>query len=337
MKSFYLFLFFVHFGTSVQSVTAVQTINAELMQWPETHLKLKIATLLSTPFTVMDEKGKLNGFIPELFSLIFESYQNISYEFYVVPGDNFGKQLNNGSWDGLLAEVIEKRVHLAAAALMVTPKRSLAVKFSLPYMLIDIVPIAKKPSNDEDKIPFCYLDQMVKMAASGNMTYGVLKDGFVDILLKKTDNIFFNRMHNLLQQMEKDGREPYPKTFAEAIERTRSNAQYVHHLQKLRSPVTLLHNIFIFRYVFLADNAALDYEAMQRPCDLVVLKNNALTSVYLSFAFPKDIPEKVFNFINMRVIELQRSAVTTRLKHKWWQMSQCQSTKSYTCDKPTAE
>ncbi|KAG7463090.1 hypothetical protein MATL_G00191700, partial [Megalops atlanticus] len=71
------------------------------------------------------------------------------YEIYQVPDSKYGTQLPNGSWNGMIGELISKRADLAVSAITITPERENVVDFSKRYMDYSVGILLTKP---EEKI-----------------------------------------------------------------------------------------------------------------------------------------------------------------------------------------
>uniref|UniRef100_A0A1I8ISX5 Lig_chan-Glu_bd domain-containing protein n=1 Tax=Macrostomum lignano TaxID=282301 RepID=A0A1I8ISX5_9PLAT len=69
---------------------------------------LKVATLLEVPFSFKqgDNSSSIRGFYIDILDLLAEEL-NFKYNLYVVPDNKYGAQLPNGTWNGLIREVID--------------------------------------------------------------------------------------------------------------------------------------------------------------------------------------------------------------------------------------
>ncbi|TTN67643.1 Glutamate receptor ionotropic, delta-1 [Bagarius yarrelli] len=71
------------------------------------------------------------------------------YDIYQVADSKYGSQLPNGSWNGMIGELINKRADLAVSAITITPERENVVDFSKRYMDYSVGILMRKP---EEKI-----------------------------------------------------------------------------------------------------------------------------------------------------------------------------------------
>ncbi|XP_055881162.1 glutamate receptor 2-like [Biomphalaria glabrata] len=114
--------------------------------------ELVVSTLLISPFLKKietTEKGKTvvryEGFIHDLLQKIF-NITGTQFIYAVRQDKRYGQQLENGSWDGLIGDVLNKKADIAAAPLTETSKRRSVVDFSTPFMSFGPVIIMKRPT-----------------------------------------------------------------------------------------------------------------------------------------------------------------------------------------------
>lgn len=270
---------------------------------------LKITTNLDPPFT-FEKDGFFRGFIPDLIRLILQDI-NATYELYAVPDGNYGSQLANGKWNGLIGEVIGNGVtgaDIAAAPLTITSHRANVVKFSFPFMPANIIPLIKKPTRTGAHMPFATIKEMTEVAAKGKITYGIVKDGATEVMLKNSKYTLYREMYSQIHREAEAGRNPFVRNYEEAVERIRNESNYV----------------------FLGEDAALDYIAGRKPCDLIHWSHKPLNTAFYGFAFPITVPQNFVDYINLRLIYLQRTGEMKYLKDKWWE-NECKKPKMCVC------
>uniref|UniRef100_A0A8C7TMJ1 Glutamate receptor n=1 Tax=Oncorhynchus mykiss TaxID=8022 RepID=A0A8C7TMJ1_ONCMY len=83
---------------------------------------------------VLDALGKILGF---------------KYEIYQVADGKYGTPTFNGSWNGMIGELISKRADLAVSAITITPERESVVDFSKRYLDYSVGILMRK---SEEKI-----------------------------------------------------------------------------------------------------------------------------------------------------------------------------------------
>lgn len=59
---------------------------------------------------------------------------HFTYEIYVVPDGRYGALTDNGTWNGMVGELNQKKADIAAAPLTVTEVREKTVDFMMPFM-----------------------------------------------------------------------------------------------------------------------------------------------------------------------------------------------------------
>ncbi|PAA72624.1 hypothetical protein BOX15_Mlig028300g1 [Macrostomum lignano] len=93
---------------------------------------LKVATLLEVPFSFKqgDNSSSIRGFYIDILDLLAEEL-NFKYNLYVVPDNKYGAQLPNGTWNGLIREVIDGKADFALAPLRITANREKYVDFTV--------------------------------------------------------------------------------------------------------------------------------------------------------------------------------------------------------------
>ncbi|XP_054262765.1 ionotropic receptor 25a [Macrosteles quadrilineatus] len=111
----------------------------------------RVVTVLQKPFVmkVLDsngkDTGKFQGYCIDLIDEISKMI-NFEYEIYVAPDNSFGFMDDNGQWNGMIKELIEKRADIALGSLAVMAERENVVDFTIPYYdLVGISILMKKP------------------------------------------------------------------------------------------------------------------------------------------------------------------------------------------------
>ena len=70
---------------------------------------------------------------------------NNSYEIQIVKDGRFGKKDANGSWNGIIGELVRNEADLSVAPLTITSKREIDVDFSHPFIETEISLMMKRP------------------------------------------------------------------------------------------------------------------------------------------------------------------------------------------------
>ncbi|XP_078383344.1 glutamate receptor ionotropic, kainate 2-like [Oculina patagonica] len=112
--------------------------------------KLRAVVVADAPF-VIKKKNSDGSFSYEGYciDLLNELARNLkfTYEIYPSPDGMYGGETENGTWNGMIGELISKRADVAVAALTITERREKVVDFSVPYMHFTQDLLMKKPSS----------------------------------------------------------------------------------------------------------------------------------------------------------------------------------------------
>ncbi|CAG2169409.1 unnamed protein product, partial [Oppiella nova] len=130
---------------------STQWINHySMLTLQNTHLV--ITTVLNDPYTMVKEssfkrsgndqfEGYAIDLIQELSKLL-----HFKYEFRLVKDMAYGRPDKNGTWNGMIGELIRGEADIAVADLTITSKREEAVDFTHPFMNTGISILFKKPT-----------------------------------------------------------------------------------------------------------------------------------------------------------------------------------------------
>ncbi|XP_073684791.1 glutamate receptor ionotropic, delta-1 isoform X1 [Garra rufa] len=114
---------------------------------------VKVVTLLEDPFVMVAENilgqpKRYKGFSIDVLDALAKIL-GFKYDIYQVADSKYGSQLPNGSWNGMIGELINKATDLAVSAITITPERENVVDFSKRYMDYSVGILHRKP---EEKI-----------------------------------------------------------------------------------------------------------------------------------------------------------------------------------------
>uniref|UniRef100_A0A4W6DSX8 Glutamate receptor n=1 Tax=Lates calcarifer TaxID=8187 RepID=A0A4W6DSX8_LATCA len=113
---------------------------------------VKVVTLLEDPFVMVAENilgqpKRYKGFSIDVLDALAKIL-GFKYEIYQVADSKYGSQLPNGSWNGMIGDLINKP-DLAVSAITITPERENVVDFSKRYLDYSVGILLRKP---EEKI-----------------------------------------------------------------------------------------------------------------------------------------------------------------------------------------
>ncbi|XP_074643820.1 glutamate receptor 2-like [Tubulanus polymorphus] len=108
---------------------------------------VKITTILAEPFMMKRKDGAYEGYIADLIDRISKK-ANFNYEFQITANGRYGViDSNTGLWNGMIGELINRKVDMAAADMTITSQRERIVDFSTPFLNTGIGILMKKPAS----------------------------------------------------------------------------------------------------------------------------------------------------------------------------------------------
>ncbi|KAL9962068.1 hypothetical protein ACROYT_G031137 [Oculina patagonica] len=111
--------------------------------------KLRAVVAEDAPFIVRRKQKDGNfvyeGYCVDLLNKLARELK-FTYEIYPSPDGMYGAETENGTWNGMISELISKRADIAVAAFTVTERREHVVDFTVPYMYYTREILIKKPS-----------------------------------------------------------------------------------------------------------------------------------------------------------------------------------------------
>nr|XP_039251357.1 glutamate receptor ionotropic, delta-1-like isoform X1 [Styela clava] len=124
-----------------------------------TNRTFRVATLEEPPFVFIDETptGEFiySGFSIDLLQALAKK-NNFEYELYRVKDNKYGIQKSDGSWNGLIGDVVRGEADLAIAAMTITAQREKVVDFTKRYMDYSVGIVMKKPRESSSLFSFVY-------------------------------------------------------------------------------------------------------------------------------------------------------------------------------------
>uniref|UniRef100_A0A061QLI4 Glutamate receptor 1 n=1 Tax=Cupiennius salei TaxID=6928 RepID=A0A061QLI4_CUPSA len=121
------------------------------------NITLRVTSIVSKPYTMIKEgdyltgNERFEGFCVDLIQEIC-SRLKCNYVYRLVGDDSYGKRHENGTWNGMIGEVINREVDLAIADLTITHEREEVVDFTMPFMNLGISILFKKPTKSSPKL-----------------------------------------------------------------------------------------------------------------------------------------------------------------------------------------
>ncbi|XP_074626587.1 glutamate receptor ionotropic, kainate 3-like isoform X2 [Acropora palmata] len=208
-------------------------VDSSLNSSPEGR-KFRVAVIEAAPFvmTVKHKDGSISyeGYCIDLLNKLAENL-HFSYEIHPFPDEVYGAELENGSWNGLIGELINERADLVVADLIITARREKVVDFTIPYMFTAEDVIIKKSSSGETVDLLQFMDPFqsdvwfAKLATLLVVSFAVFILNYFSPFGYKDDNnpgtsqefSFFNSVWFSLACMLQQGAENHPRSLSGRI------------------------------------------------------------------------------------------------------------------------
>ena len=113
---------------------------------------LTVVTIESKPFVKL-ANNKYEGFCVDLLERI-ASIVGFRYRWKLSDDGRYGTYQSNGSYNGMIQEVVDGRADLAVADLTITSGREAVVDFSAPFMNLGISVLYKRPPQSSLTLPY---------------------------------------------------------------------------------------------------------------------------------------------------------------------------------------
>ncbi|GLH09406.1 Chemosensory protein [Gryllus bimaculatus] len=137
-------------GNAVEVGTWRAGYDTKLVPKNETILRNMSAVTVYTIVTLEKFKGYCIDLIEEI-----KNITTFEYDIYHVPDGEAGNMDENGKWNGMIKELIEKRADIALGALSVMAERENVIDFTVPYYdLVGITILMKKPKTPTSLFKF---------------------------------------------------------------------------------------------------------------------------------------------------------------------------------------
>lgn len=103
----------------------------------------------------LEGNDRWEGFV---IDLLHELSQQLGFDYMIkhVADSRHGSQNINGTWNGMIGEVIDGRVDIAASDLTITKKREAAVDFTVPFMNLGVSILYKKAKAGPQTLDMLY-------------------------------------------------------------------------------------------------------------------------------------------------------------------------------------
>ncbi|CAD5124610.1 DgyrCDS12880 [Dimorphilus gyrociliatus] len=95
-------------------------------------MKLKILTNLWSPFSEMNEDGQFIGIAIDLLKHVAKDL-NFTYDLFLPRDGKWGSVSSNGTWNGMIRDLLDKQADASFAPFTVVKSRAEAVDFTTSY------------------------------------------------------------------------------------------------------------------------------------------------------------------------------------------------------------
>lgn len=115
----------------------------------------RVVTVETPPFIMYNkEKDEWSGYCIDLIEEI-RKILGFEYEIRLADDNNFGSMNDDGEWNGMIKELVDKKADIALGALSVMAERENVVDFTVPYYdLVGLSILMKKPKAETSLFKF---------------------------------------------------------------------------------------------------------------------------------------------------------------------------------------
>ncbi|ESO11012.1 hypothetical protein HELRODRAFT_72217 [Helobdella robusta] len=225
-------------------------------------------------------KPRFYGYLPEMLQTMSEQ-MNFRYDYHLVADGSYGLVNGNGSWNGMIGELIRGEADIAVAPLLVIDNRKPYVDFTLPFLNCQTSILIRKNFK---------LKTIEDLLSQSDLKFGTIRRGVIPRSCKRSND---TTMKILWKRIQRHAPEVMTSTNEEGIEMVRRS-----------------------KFAFLLPDVIGEYISGQKPCDLINIGPLPLAPKGFGFALPKHSP--YLSAFNRVIRNLKKSGYLDRLKAKWW-------------------
>jgi len=136
------------------STTGLNKTSNSTVEKPELAIHKQtwiVSTVLTAPFTMrrssprqLSGNSEFEGYVIDLIAELSRMI-GFNYKIRLCKDEKHGSRQSNGSWDGMLGELIRNEADIAVTDLTITKAREQAVDFTYPFMSTGVSILFKKP------------------------------------------------------------------------------------------------------------------------------------------------------------------------------------------------
>ncbi|KAK2168051.1 hypothetical protein LSH36_21g10008, partial [Paralvinella palmiformis] len=224
------------------------------------------------------------GFIPDLLREISQ-LTGMKYVIKTSPGNSFGYKQSDGSWDGMVGELIRQEADLAAAPMFKTSERQQVVDFSVPFLDVHATLLQRKPPPGV----LLKIASVEDLLGQFEFKYGTLDRGIIVRAFKETNSTVLRTIWRNMVTFK-------PSVF------TSSNRGGIARARRTK-------------YIFVIPHTIGDYMSMQEPCDLVTTDRFLLD---IGYCLAVNKGSELLTQFNLAIHALRDSGKIRDLYRTWW-------------------
>ncbi|RWS07676.1 uncharacterized protein B4U79_10390 [Dinothrombium tinctorium] len=265
----------------------------------------RVTTIYSPPW-ITDRDAKLSGFLVAMLDAM-KQYSNFEYELNLAKDGRYGAPDANGTYDGMIGELMRGEADLAVADLTLTEMRSKVIDFSIPFISTGIGLIVKRPPyfldldavettnetviGEEVHRPMVFypVSSIADLPKQNIVKYGAVDGGSTLQFLTTTKDPEYHKLSAHLLENKDD----MPKSYTEAVQRViQANG----------------------KYAFFMEGTSADYY-LGTTCDLIQLGDLIHHRVY-AIGLPKN--SKYKSTIDRAILHLHETGKLAQLKNDYF-------------------
>lgn len=262
---------------------------------------LMVSTVVQEPFIIPDpdHPDKPNYFKGMLVDMLTKFQENLpgftkGTKLVFVKHEKFGIKLPNGTWTGLIGDIVDviSGSSIGLAPVTITADRLNDVKFSLPFFSTGLSAVGRAltfPVIQET------LPRILQMALDDKISVGLMVGGSSEDFFQKNDVPIYKKIY---EQMMRNP-ENFVLSYEEGIAKVRSSSN--------EKP-----------YIFFGEKALLDEYAGTAPCDVSFLTCETLNTIHYALVFRTTEDPSLIVEYNKQIANLLTSGLMQKLKKKWY-------------------
>ncbi|KFD52047.1 hypothetical protein M514_07029, partial [Trichuris suis] len=150
-----------HQNDSLPSGNIVRIVNTYLASYSDNYITQN-APFVMYKADAENYKGneRFEGYCVDLIKLLSEKIDNFLYEIRLAKDGKTGSLTPDGTWDGLVGELLRGEADMSVASLVINRARERVVDFSKPYMTTGISIMIKKPDSQQQSSMFSFMQPL---------------------------------------------------------------------------------------------------------------------------------------------------------------------------------